>query len=109
MSIPIVITAVGAQPHSPAVLRAKLLASVADVVPGYTATLPSSLVEDVSSTDVYAIAQCDAAWVEFLNSLTPYDANPFLLTKLGNIYGVKIGTTTNTSVYAVFSGPPGFV
>lgn len=108
MTVPIVITSAGVQPQAPASLLAQLLSSVAAVRPGYTANLPASLVEDISSTDVYAIALCDAAWVEFLNSLTPWDANPFLLNKLGQVYGVDPTAKTNTSVQVVFSGTVGF-
>ena len=108
MTVPIVITAAGAQPQTPAALRAQLLTDVAAVRPGYTATLPSSMIEDISSTDVYAILLCDAAWVEFLNSITPFDANPFLLNKLGQVYGVDPTALTNTSVDLVFSGTIGF-
>jgi hypothetical protein len=46
--------------------------------------------------------------VELVNSLTPYGANLFILTQLGQIYGVEQGLNTNTSVYVVFSGPVGW-
>ena len=107
--LPIVITTQGAQPQSPASLLAQLLTNVAAVNPGYTATLPGSLIEDISSTDVASIALCDSAWIELLNSITPYGANAFILQQLGQIYGVQLGAATNTSVYVVFSGPPGYV
>ena len=108
-TIPIVMTAQGAQPQTPASLLAQLLAAVTAVNPGYTATLPGSLIEDISSTDVAAIALCDSAWVELINSVTPYGANEFLLNQLGQVYGVPQGVGANTSVYLVFSGTPGFV
>lgn len=108
--LPTVMTMAGLQPQPPATLLAQLLASVAAVVPGYTATLPGSLVEDVSSTDVYAVALCDSARVELVNSLTPFGANEFILNQLGQIYGVPRGAAANTSVFLVFSSPtPGFV
>lgn len=86
-----------------------LLASVAAVNPGYTANLPGSLIEDISSTDVAALLLCDSAWVELVNSITPYGANAFLLNQLGNIAGLTAGTPTNTSVSLVFGGTPGYV
>lgn len=98
----------GLVPTPPAVLRARLLTSVASTNPGYTANLPASLIEDVSSTDVGALILTDSAKVETVNSLTPYAANPFLLNQLGQIYGVPIGQETNTSVFVVFSGTPGY-
>lgn len=105
--IPISITfgSQGVLPRAPADIRASLLARVGAVVPGYTATLPGALITDISETDVAAIAQCDSAWIEFLNSLTPFSANPYLLNQMGQTYGVPIGQGTTTSVYVVFSAP----
>jgi hypothetical protein len=108
-SFPIVITSAGLQPQSLASLQSQLLANVAATNPGYTANLPGSLIEDVSSTDVAAISLCDQAKVDLVNSLTPYGANLVLLQQLGAIYGVAQNVPTNTSVYVVFIGPPGFV
>ena len=111
-NLPTVVTKDGLQPQSPAVIRAALLAAVAAVRPGYTANLPGSLIEDISSTDVAAIALCDQARVEAVNSLTPYGANAFLLSQLGQIYigpGSAPAVPTNTSVSVIFTGPAGFV
>jgi hypothetical protein len=108
MTLPTVITAAGLQPQSPATLRANLIASVAAQNPGYTANLPGSLIEDIASTDVGALVVCDQARVDLINSLSPYAANEQLLIQLGNIYGIPQGTTSNTSVYVVFSGSVGF-
>jgi hypothetical protein len=41
--------------------------------------------------------------------VTPYGANAFLLNQLGILYGVDHQPITNTAVYVVFSGPPGYV
>lgn len=101
--IPIVITSAGLQPVSPDVVRAAIIAYVTGIDPGYTATLPGSLIEDICSTDVGAILQCNAALVELVNSLTPYGANVLLLNQLGTIQGIVQGTTTATSVSVVFS------
>lgn len=105
----IVVTAAGAQPQSPSAILAQLIALVSAQVPGYTANLPASLIEDVSSTEVAGVSLCDQAAVDLINSLSPYSANPFLVTQLGNVYGVTQGVGSNTSVDVVFSGPPGFV
>src|ERR1017187_3589544 len=102
MSLPIVISASGQQPRSPASILSALLAAVSAVDPGYTANLPGSLVEDISSTDVYAIAQCDSAFVDTINSLTPYGVNEALISQLGNCYGQTLGAATNASVYVLF-------
>ncbi|MES2048844.1 MAG: baseplate J/gp47 family protein [Pseudomonadota bacterium] len=107
--LPIVVTSAGLQPQAPSSLLAQLIALVSASNPGYTANLPGSLIEDISSTDVAAIALCDSARVDLVNSLTPYGANPFLLKQLGNIYGVTLNSATNTSAFVVFSGPAGFV
>ncbi len=109
MSLPTVITTQGLQPQSPASLLAQLIAMVAAEVPGYTANLPASLIEDVSSTEVAGIALCDSARVELVNSLTPYGANEFILNQLGQIYGIQRNAPNNTSAFVVFSGPVGFV
>lgn len=112
MTLPVVVTTAGRQPTPPSTLLAQLLAAVAAVRPGYTANLPGSLIEDISSTDVGALAVCDSAITEIINSLTPYGANEFLLLQLGQIYlgsGAAPGLTSNTSVFVVFTGPVRFV
>lgn len=104
--VPVVVTAAGAQPTPPAVLRAELVAGVASKNPGYTSNLPASLVEDVASTQVGGLAQIDSATVESINSLTPYGANDFVLSQLGQIYigpGAAPAPPTNTSVEVVFT------
>lgn len=108
--LPVTVTAAGAQPQLPAVVRAALVALIAadwaadgNVGPPPTDNLPGSLVEDITSTDVAAILQADAARVELINSLTPRGANAFLLNQLGQIYGVPQAATTNTSVDVAFT------
>lgn len=109
MTLPTILTTAGLQPQSPASLLAQLIALVLQTNPGYTATLPASLIEDVSSTDVGGVTLIDQARVETVNSLTPYGANAFILSQLGQMLGVEIGVASNTSVFVVFTGPPGFV
>ena len=104
--IPVVVTAAGATPTPPASLLANLLASVSSTNPGYTANLPGSLIEDISSTDIGALIITDSARVETINSLTPYGANDFLLSQLGQIYigpGSAPGIPTNTSVPVIIT------
>lgn len=109
VTLPTVVNKNGLQPIPPLDILTQLLALVAAVRPGYTA-LPGSLIEDVSSTDVAAITQMDQMRVDLINSLTPFGANEFILNQLGaGVYGVLRGGTTNTSVFCVFSGTPGFV
>ena len=108
-TFPIVLNKTGYLPQTPVALQTALIAGVAATNPGYTANLPGALIEDVSSTDVYALLQCDSSVAEIINSLTPYGANAFLLNQLGAIYGIQLGQATNTSVYVQFTGPPGFV
>ncbi len=99
----------GPIPQSPSVVQSALIQLVSSTNPGYTANLPGSLIEDLSSTSVAAILLCDAAQVELINSITPLGANPFILNQLGQMYGVPLGEATNTSVNVVFNGPPGWV
>jgi len=109
VTLPTTLTAAGLQPTPPAVWLAGLLALVAAVRPGYTA-LPGSLIEDISSTDVGAITQMDQMRIDLINSLSPFGANEFLLNQLGaGVYGIIPNLSTNTSVFVVFSGTPGFV
>ena len=107
-TIPIVMGPAGMIPAQPNDVQTSLLAAVASTNPGYTANLPGTLIEDISSTDVAAILACNSALVELLNSITPFGANQFLLNQLGQIYGVQQGQSTNTSVYCVFTGTTGF-
>jgi len=99
----------GLQPADPAVLRSQLIALVAGTVPDYTANLPGSLIEDISSTDTFALVVSDSFLVDLVNSVTPYGANAFLLAQLGVLYGIDHQPITNTSVFLVFTGPPGYV
>lgn len=108
-ALPIIIGPEGPIAPTPDEVRAALLTLVQAAQPGYTANLPGSLIEDISSTDTYAIIQCEAARVALINSLTPYAANDFLLRQLGNIYGVPLGQGSTTSVEVVFTGTPGYV
>ncbi len=108
-TIPIVLGPAGMIPAVPADVHAQLIANVVATNPGYTANLPGTLIEDISSTDVAAILLCNSALVELVNSVTPYGANQFILNQLGQIYGVQQGQATNTSVFVVFTGTPGFI
>ena len=104
--IPVVVTTQGAQPTPPAALLAALVQLVTATNPGYTANLPGSLVEDISSTDVGALTIIDSARVELLNSLSPYVANNFLMWQLGQVYigpGAAPAVPTNTSVFVTFT------
>lgn len=107
--LPTVVTKSGMRPFSPMDIWQQLLADVAEIKPDATTNLPGTLIEDISSTDVAAVVLCDSARVELVNSLTPYGANDWLLHQLGQVYGVPIGETTNTSVLMIFNGPPGYV
>lgn len=102
-------TTQGLQPAAPADLRARLITLVAASNPDYTANLPGSLIEDISSTDTFALVVSDSFLVDLVNSVTPYAANPYLLNQLGILYGVDHQPITNTAVYVVFSGTPGYV
>src|SRR6202012_4694226 len=97
---PVIIGPEGPQPTPPSTINTALIAAVAASNPGYT-ILPAGLIEDVSSTDTGAIVLSDSARVETINSLTPLGSNAFLTKQLGTIYGVPLGTATNTSVYVV--------
>jgi hypothetical protein len=99
--IPLNITSAGPIPTAPTVLLSQLLTSVAAQQPGYTANLPLSMIEDISSTDVGALSMIDQMRVDAINAL-PITANPFLATLLGQQAGIAQGLPTNTSVNVSF-------
>jgi hypothetical protein len=109
---PVIVTAAGLQPQDPSDIRDQIQAAAVALSPGVTTDLPGLLLEDILSTDTPAVALCDQARVELVNSLTPNGANEFLLGQLGTIYlgeGAP-GKPTNTSVLVVFAYPtPGLV
>ncbi len=108
-TLPTVMTPSGLQPLAPYVLNAMIIAAAQALVPGLTANLPGSLIDDVAGTDTGAAIVMDQARQDTINSLTPLGANPFLLYQLGAIYGATPGQPTNGSVYVVFTGPAGYV
>jgi hypothetical protein len=107
--LPIVVTSAGPQPQLPATILSTLITNILATRPGFTATLPASLIEDITSTSVASLVLADTAFVDLVNSLTPVGANAFLLAQLGQMFGVPIGQASNTSVFLVFRGTPGFV
>jgi hypothetical protein len=107
-SIPLVMTLAGPTPTPVSTLYAALINYVATQQPGYT-VLPAGLIDDISGTDVAALAAIDQARVEAINSVTPYGANAFILSQLGGQFGIPQGVGANGSVYVQFTGPAGYV
>lgn len=107
-TIPLVMTSAGPVPTSISTLYATLINYVATQQPGYT-VLPAGLIDDISGTDVGALAAIDQARVEAINSVTPYGANAFVLAQLGAQFGIPQGVGANGSVYVQFTGPAGYV
>lgn len=103
------ITTSGAIPATPQELRDAEVAAAEALSPGLTANLPGSLIEDMASTAAGALVIQDLAYVDLVNSISPYTANPFVLTQLGNVYGIQQGLGSNASVYVTFYGDPGYV
>ena len=101
-------SAAGPAPTPPAALLAALLGNV-DAQPGYTATLPGSLVEDISSTDVGALMVVDQARVDASSSVSPYGANAYVLNMFGQQFGVPMGLAANGNALLTFTGNPGYV
>lgn len=79
MTLPIIMTSEGPQPTPATTIWQALIQAVSSQVPGYTANLPGSLIEDISSTDVAALAVIDQARVDAVNSVSPYGANASVL------------------------------
>lgn len=107
--LPLIMTADGPVPTPPDTIRDTIIALATADAPGLTANLPGALIEDIVSTDVGACVVMDSARVDLVNSIAPTGANLFLLNQLAGIYGVLPGVDTNTSVFVVFTGPPGFL
>jgi hypothetical protein len=107
--IPLTMSATGLVPMAPTDILTQIITIAAAESPGYTANLPGSLIEDISSTSVAAVYLCNSALVDLVNSVSAVGANNFVLIQLGQMYGVAQGLDTNTSVYVVISGPPGYV
>jgi len=109
-------TSAGAIPSSPTALLNAEIAAATALSPGLTANLPGSLIEDLASTAAGALVIQDQAYVDLINSVSPFVANAAILYELGAVYGVAQGKGSNTSVYVNFYGstpgfviPPGFI
>ena len=103
------LTSAGAIPATPTELRNAEVAAATALSPGLTANLPGSLIEDLASTAAGALVVQDQAYVDLVNSISPYSANAAILYQLGAVYGVQQGVGSNTSVYVTFTGNPGYV
>jgi hypothetical protein len=107
-ALPISMSSTGYIPQTPTALNTQLINSVTGVEPNFTANLPGSLIEDISSTVVFAELQLDSSIAEIIASVSPFAANAFLEIQLGNVYGVQPIAAFNTSALVQFTGPAGF-
>lgn len=107
--LPLLFSASGPVPTPPATLNANLIALVSTYAPGYTAALPGILIGDMANTATGALVTLEQACVDAVNNVTPYAANAYVLAQQGAMLGVPQGTSTNGSVYEVFTGSPGYV
>lgn len=105
--LPIIIGEAGPQTTDPTVIYSTFTQKVANIVPGYTVTLPAGLITDLASTATGALSVLDQARVDIINSVSPYGANEPLLEELSYIYGTVKGEETNVSVPVIFRGTPG--
>jgi hypothetical protein len=109
-TLPTVLTPTGLQPQTPVALNAQLITYATALSPGLTATLPGSLISDLSGTGTGALLVMDSARIGLINSISPYLANPFMLYQLGAVYGMAPGLGSNASVNLIFTGSSaGFV
>ncbi len=107
--LPLLFSASGPVATPPGTLQQALIALVSAQVPGYTASLPGSLIDDVVGTDVGALATIDQARVDAINGVSPYAANPYILAQLGLQFGLAQGLLSNGSVFVTFTGSAGYV
>ena len=100
----------GAVQQTPQAIRDNLDSIMQVILPGFTSTLPKSLVEDMTSTATYAAVQCDQSYIEAINSIDPTKANLPILTGMANAAGISgLKQESRTSVYITFSGVAGYV
>jgi len=83
--------------------------SVMTPYPGYTNTLPGSLISDICGTDTAAVYLMDQARIDLINSMTPFGANNYLLIQQGNLAGIPQQSAVNTTVNVVFTGTAGYI
>ena len=107
--LPLLFSSTGPVANPPATLQQALISYVASQVPGYTANLPGSLIDDISGTDVGALIAIDQARVDLVNSVSPYGANPYILAQFSQQFGLPQGQAANGSAFVVFTGTPGYV
>lgn len=107
--LPLLFGSSGPVPTPPATLQQALIALVEASSPGYTAALPASLIEDISSTDVGAIVTLDQARVDAVNNVSPYTANPYILALLGAQFGVPQGVASNGNALVNITGTAGYI
>lgn len=102
-SVPLIMTAAGPQPTPVTTLQQNVIASATALAPGLTAALPGSMIEDMTSTAVAAVAQSDQSRVDVVNSVSPYAANGFILALIGAQLGIPQGQANNTSASVTFT------
>jgi hypothetical protein len=107
-ALPIIMSSTGYVPQTPTALNTQLINTVTGIEPNYTANLPGSMIEDMSSTVIFAELQLDSSIAEIIASVSPFAANAFLELQLGNVYGTEPIAAFNTSVLVQFAGPAGF-
>lgn len=99
----------GATARTPQEIRDDLDAIMQGILPGFTSTLPKSLVEDMTSTATFSMVQCDQSYIDSINSISPAKSDLVILTDMVNAAGIAgQGQESRTSVYCVFSGVSGY-
>lgn len=109
--LPLIMTAAGPSPTPPAQLLAILIANVSATNPDFTANLPLSLIEDMTSTQVGGLSLIDQARVDTVSAFSPLGVNDYMIAQLGQVYGLPVGQAVNVSGFVVFSSnnAPGWV
>jgi hypothetical protein len=108
-SVTVNLTQAGRVNTPPATLYAAVIVNATAQSQGLT-ILPAGLVEDVAGTDTGALVLFDQGITETVDSFSPYAANPYMLTELGQIYlgqGSTAAPASNTAVLLVFTSSAG--
>jgi len=98
----------GAVGRTPEQIRQSLIDYATLANPGYTAHLPGSLIEDLVSTQVPGISQCEQASIDALSSISVTHASDIVLTALGAERGIYYSEFVRTQVDLYFQGTPGY-
>lgn len=111
VSLPLDMTATGPIPTPISTINQVFLAKVSATVPDYTAQLPGTLIEDMSSTATGGLSLMESMRIDAVNAVAPGSASPFVVNQMGaNSYGIEYNLPQNASTFVnVTTNTPGLI